>query len=408
MEWYSVPMRTFWNFASAGSLTFGTHSLQQLGPLLLQRGLKRVFVVTDAHLQRAGVVASVTAALQSAHIAFEVFAGGKPEPDVTLAVEAYAAARAFRPEAVLGLGGGSNMDLAKFTGLLLTHGGMPADYFGHERVPGPILPVVCIPTTAGTGSEVSHSTVLTDTANQVKVSTLSRHLRPALALVDPVLTLSCPSKPTADSGIDALTHAIEAFTAIPFDKLDAAPTEPFPYSGRCPMGDVLAAEAIRLVGLHLKDCVMNPSDLAAREGMALAATLAGLAFSNCAVAVVHALEYPIGAAVHVSHGAGNGLLLPYVMRYNLPANPGQFARIAGLLGVATHGISETSAAEAGIAAVEQLRAAIGIPNRLREIGVRQDQLPGFAAKSFEIKRLMRLNPRPPTESDLLAILNAAY
>lgn len=401
-------MRTFWNFASAGSLLFGCNSLQQIGPWLAQRGLKRVFLVTDTQLQSAGIVASVTTALQAANIAFEIFAEGKPEPDVALAIRAYDLARAFQPEAILGLGGGSNMDLAKFAGLLLTHGGAPSDYFGHERVPGPILPVVCIPTTAGTGSEVSHSTVLTDTENHVKVSTLSRHLRPALALVDPLLTLTCPKKPTADSGIDALTHAIEAFTAIPYDRLDAPPSEPFPYSGRSPMGDVLAAEAIRLVGLHLKTCVVNPSDKGAREGMALAATLAGLAFSNCAVAVVHALEYPIGAAVHVSHGAGNGLLLPYVMRYNLPANPGQFARIAALFGVSTQGLSETAAGEAGIAAVEQLRASIGIPNRLREIGVRPEQLSGFAAKSFEIKRLMRLNPRPPTEADLLAILNDAY
>lgn len=401
-------MRTFWNFASAGSLLFGCNSLQQIGPWLTQRGLKRVFLVTDAPLQSAGIVASVATALQATNIAFEIFAEGKPEPDVALAARAYACARTFQPEAILGLGGGSNMDLAKFTGLLLTHGGAPSDYFGHERVPGPILPVVCIPTTAGTGSEVSHSTVLTDTENHVKVSTLSRHLRPALALVDPLLTLTCPKKATADSGIDALTHAIEAFTAVPYDRLDAPPSEPFPYSGRSPMGDVLAAEAIRLVGLHLKTCVLNPSDRAAREGMALAATLAGLAFSNCAVAVVHALEYPIGAAVHVSHGAGNGLLLPYVMRYNLPSNPGQFSRIAALLGVSTQGLGDTAAGEAGIAAVEQLRAAIGIPNRLREIGVRPEQLPGFAAKSFEIKRLMRLNPRPPTEADLLAILNDAY
>jgi alcohol dehydrogenase class IV len=242
----------------------------------------------------------------------------------------------------------------------------------------------------------------------VKVSTLSRHLRPAVAIVDPRLTLSCPRRATADSGIDALTHAIEAFTAVDYTDLDAPPSEPFPYSGRSPMGDILAAEAISLVGKHLEACVHQPENLIAREGMALAATLAGLAFSNCAVAVVHALEYPIGAAVHVSHGAGNGLLLPYVMEFNRPVRESKFARIAALLGAKTEGLTDAEAAVAAIREVERLRHAIGIPGRLREIGVQREQLPGFAKKSFEIKRLMRLNPRPPTEQDLLSILERAF
>jgi alcohol dehydrogenase class IV len=154
--------------------------------------------------------------------------------------------------------------------------------------------------------------------------------------------------------------------------------------------------------------VKKPTNLDAREGMSLAATLAGMAFSNCGVAVVHALEYPIGAAVHCSHGAGNGLLLPYVIRFNLPERPAEFRRIAHLLGEETPGNSDEEAGEICIATIEKLKRDIGIPERLSEIGVTQSQLPEFAKKSFEITRLMKLNPRPPKEEDLLKILKDAY
>ena len=270
------------------------------------------------------------------------------------------------------------------------------------------MPLVCVPTTAGTGSEVSHAAVLTDTQGQTKISSLSHFLRPALAVIDPKLTLTCPPRASADSGIDALTHAIEAYTAVAYNELDVPAEEPFPYDGKQPLGDCLAERAIELIGQHLATVVREPDNLVAREGMALAATLAGLAFSNNAVAVVHALEYPIGGALHCSHGAGNGLLLPYVMRFNLPNRKAEFARIAQLLGEKTEGLSETAAAEKGITAVERLRAAIGIPQRIRELGGTLDQLPTFAKKSFEIKRLMLLNGRQPTEADLLEILQAAY
>jgi alcohol dehydrogenase class IV len=300
------------------------------------------------------------------------------------------------------------MDLAKIVAVLLAHGGEPAKYFGFDNVPGPVLPLVCVPTTAGTGSEVSHAAVLTDKANAIKVSTLSRHLRPAIAVVDPALTDGCPRQVTADSGIDALTHAIEAYTAVDFSDLNAPEGAPVAYEGRFPLGDCLAEKAIALIGEHLVRAVTDGGNQAARDGMALGATLAGLSFSNCAVALVHALEYPIGGAVHVSHGAGNGLLLPYVMRYNLPARQAEFAQIAALLGENVAGLSDSAAAELAVSAVERLRRAIGIPERLRDLGVQRDQLPAFAEKAFAIKRLMDTNPRRPTEADLLAILEQAF
>jgi alcohol dehydrogenase class IV len=403
-----MQRRDFWNFYSAGRIVFGSGVIQRMGQFLLPLKPKNVLIVTDAILDKVGVLAQVEVPLRAAGLDVSVFDGGEPEPSFAVADRAIELALKNRPDVIVGLGGGSNLDLAKIVATVVTHGGTYRDYFGYGKVPGPIMPLVCVPTTAGTGSEVSHAAVLTDTENQTKVSSLSHYLRPWLAVVDPRLTLTCPPRASADSGIDALTHAIEAFTAVRFDELDVPADEPFPYDGKQPIGDCLAERAIELIGQHLANAVHDPENLVAREGMALAATLAGLAFSNNAVAVVHALEYPIGGALHCSHGAGNGLLLPYVMRFNLSNRVPEFARIAQLLGEETTGITELAAAEKAITAVERLRAAIGIPQRIRELGGTEDQLPTFAKKSFEIKRLMLLNGRQPTEGDLLGILRAAY
>lgn len=401
-------MRSFWTFASAGQLTFGRDAINEIGRMIRDRGWSRALIVTDQNLIDAGIVDRVKKPLVDAELEVSVFEGGEAEPSVEAALAAHTSAKAFQPEVIIGLGGGSNMDLAKAAAILHRHGGAPVDYFGYGKVPGPVTPLICVPTTAGTGSEVSHSSVLTDTTNKIKVSTLSPFLRPTRAIVDPKLTVSCPSKATAESGIDALTHAIEAFTAVDHDKLDVPPGEATPYTGRTPMGDLLAQQAIALVGQHLINAVNKPSNLDAREGMALAATLAGMAFSNCGVAVVHALEYPIGAAVHCSHGAGNGLLLPYVMRFNRAERAVEFRQVAHLLGEETTGASDEEAGEICIATIEKLKRDIGIPERLRDIGVVQSQLPELAGKSFEITRLMKLNPRTPTEEGLLGILKDAY
>jgi alcohol dehydrogenase class IV len=306
------------------------------------------------------------------------------------------------------LGGGSNMDLAKFAACVFAHRGRPQDYFGFDRVPGPVLPLVGVPTTAGTGSEVSHAAVLTDTENHVKVSTLSNYLRPSIALVDPALTDGCPRQVTADSGIDALTHAIEGYTATDHDKMQLAPGESVGYEGSFPLTDCIAEKAIELISQHLVTAVEQPENRAARDAMALAATLAGLAFSNAGVALVHALEYPLGGALHCTHGAGNGLLLPFVMQFNLPLRKKKFARIAALLGENVDGMTEQRAAEQAIRAVERLRAAIGIPQRIRDIGGRESQLAEFAAKAYVIKRLRLVNPRMASEDDLLGIYKNAF
>lgn len=403
-----AAMRTSWTFHTAGEFVFGPGAIERLPEILDRLGIQRLLIVTDAVLVRTGMVERVAAHCRAAWRAVEIFDGGLPEPPLHLGVECAERARQVGVDGVLGLGGGSNLDLAKLTALLLSHGGSPTDYVGEDRVPGPILPLICLPTTAGTGSEVSGSAVLTDTVQQMKLGILSQRLRPRVALVDPLLTLSCPPRVTADSGIDALSHAIEAFTAVDNEHFPLPPGERTTYQGRHPFGDMLAEKAIRLVGAHLENAVRDGTNLAAREGMALAASLGGLAFSNVGVAAVHALEYPVGAAVHCSHGAGNGLLLPYVMRFNLPARLPQFAQIAEWLGESTVGLSLEAAAERSIHAVERLKTAIGIPARLRDIGVHESQLPVFAAKAFAVKRILRVNPIFPTQAQLEQILREAF
>jgi alcohol dehydrogenase class IV len=400
--------RETWTFHTAGHLLFGRNAARQLGDIARRLGARRLLIVTDPVLAKAGLVERLRPVFGESQVAAEVFSGGEPEPSLRAAEACIALARQVRPDALLGLGGGSNMDLAKITATVLAHGGRPRDYVGEDKVPGPIQPLVCVPTTAGTGSEVSAAAVLTDTDSQIKVGVLSNFLRPRVAVVDPLLTVSCPPKVTADSGIDALTHAIEAYTAVDNAVFPLPAGERSVYQGRHPLGDCLAEKAIALIGAHLRRAVAHGDDLEAREGMALGATLAGMAFSNVGVAVVHALEYPVGGATHCSHGAGNGLLLPFVMRYNLPARTKEMATIAHLLGEDVTRLSESQAAERAITAVEKLRADIGIPLRLRDLGVAAAQLRPFAEKAFSIQRILRVNPRPVTVADLEGILHAAF
>ncbi|HJZ90499.1 MAG TPA: iron-containing alcohol dehydrogenase [Gemmataceae bacterium] len=398
-------MRTTFTFRSAGNLVFGRDAVREVAGVLDRIGSKRVFVVTDKVLAGVGIVAKVK---DAAGRPVEVFDGGEPEPTLGMVLRCIEAAKAFRPDTIVGLGGGSNMDAAKLAAVVLGHGGDIRDYVGENKVPGPVLPLVCLPTTAGTGSEVSAAAVFTNTDIQLKVSVLSYYLRPVAAIVDPLLTLSCPPKVTADSGIDALTHAIEGFTAVDNATYPLPPRETSVYQGKNPLADMCAEKAITLVGKYLRRAVRDGNDLEAREGMALAATLGGLAFSNAGVALVHAMEYPVGAAVHCSHGAGNGLLLPYVMRYNLLARAEAYGQVAELLGDDTTGHHEAGAAEAAIHAVEELRRDIGIPARLRDIGVKEEMLKAFAEKAFSFKRLMRVNPRYPTQEEIEQVYRAAW
>jgi alcohol dehydrogenase class IV len=395
-------MGATWTFHSAGQIVFGPGAVEQLGGIATRMGLRSVQLVSDPILDSAGIVEKVKKPLREAGIEVLLDLGGEPEPTWQAAMACLAKAREWRPDGIIGVGGGSNMDLAKLTAKCLTHGGEPGDYTGDDRLPGPIMPLVCIPTTAGTGSEVSCADVYTDPRQGIKLGSLSNHLRPRLALVDPLLTHSCPPKVTADSGIDALVHAIEAFTAVDNEAFPLPAGQRSCYQGRHPMGMAMAREAISLAGKHLRRAVAKGTDAEARSGMALAAMYGGLAFSNVGVALVHALEYAVASFVPVSHGAGNGLLLPHVMRFNLPGRERDMVEIARLLG---HGELEPARA---IDSVASLAAEIGIPQRLRDLGVSQDMLAPMAEKTLAMTRILRVNPRQPTVGDLMAILQSAY
>ena len=397
-----------WTFHSAGSLLFGRGAAAKAGEVARRLRADRAFVVTDTTLAGNGVLDAVRGPLQAAGVAVTVFDGCVPEPPSDVVYAATEAARKAAGGLVVGLGGGSNMDTAKLVALLLAHGGTLDDYVGDCRVPGPVGPLLCLPTTAGTGSEVSPAAVYTDTARRMKVSCLSNHLRPSAAIVDPLLTLKCPPKVTADSGIDALTHAIEAYTAVGHDEFVRRPGGETVYQGKNSIADMMAMSCLLHVGRCLRRAVSHPDDLDAREGMALAGTLGGLAFSNAGVALCHALEYPVGAAVHVSHGAGNGLLLPHVMRFNATVAPELIGDMPMYLGSGTYD-GRDDFAEVAVEQVEELCRAVGIPARLRDLGVTEDMLPSFAEKAFAVKRLMRVNPRLPQSADeLLAIYRAAF
>lgn len=401
-------MRDFWNFYSSGRLLYGRGTVHKIGQICKNRDWTKVFIVTDRILVELGLHDAIVQSLEKCGLSFEIFDGGEPEPTVQVAHSAISSAQEFQPDVILGLGGGSNMDLAKIVACGWTHGGHPSDFYGFDKVPGPVCPIICIPTTAGTGSEVTHAAVLTDLDLKLKVSTLSPYFRPALALVDPLLTVSCPSKITAESGMDALTHAIEAYTNVHYYDLPVPEDMEMPYDGKSPIGDIFAEKAIRLIGLHLERAVHHPNDLEAREGMSLAATLAGLAFSNSGVALVHGLEYPLGGEHYCTHGQGNALLLPYMMSFNRSVRKKEMAQIASWLGEETTQLSTEEASHLAISKVESLKKNTGIPLKLRELGVPESELPRFAETTSKIDRLMQLNPRTPSVTELLQILTSAY
>lgn len=396
-----------WQFATAGTIKYGRGCREQLEQVVLQRGL-RPLVVTDSNLMQVGLIQELLALLEASSLQHCVFSGSVAEPAIAIAEEACEVGRAHRADCVIGIGGGSNLDVAKVAATVLKHGGVPSDYFGFDAVPGPVLPMFAIPTTAGTGSEVSHSAVLTDPEKQIKVSTLSQWLRPAVAIVDPALTDSCPPSVTGPSGIDALVHAIEAFTNRDFSQMVDVDPQARAYEGSYPLTRLLASEAIELVGKHLVTACREPDNQASRDAMAQAAMLAGMAFSNSGVGIVHALEYPVGALTHCGHGEGNGLILPHVMKYNRSHRVQAFGRIAALLGVDVTGMSPAEAADRAIVEVETLQERVGIRKRLRDLGLREDQISQVAEKAFAIRRLMDLNPRTPTQQDLESILRSAF
>ncbi|MEM8736705.1 MAG: iron-containing alcohol dehydrogenase, partial [Planctomycetota bacterium] len=262
-------MNSVWQFSCAQSIKFGWGSRHELGGVLRRLGVTRLAVITDKILGDLPPIRSLMDAVPEVIL----FDEGEAEPTIATAKKAVEVARAGGADAVLGIGGGSNIDVAKIVSIVLSHGGRPEDYFGFDRVPSACMPFIAMPTTAGTGSEVSHSAVLTDTEAAVKVSTLSPWLRPTMAIVDPELTVTCPRSVTAESGIDALVHAVEAYTNKSFRDMEGVDPQARAYEGSYPLTKLLAGEAIRLVSDSLIRACNQPEDKRARENMAQAAML---------------------------------------------------------------------------------------------------------------------------------------
>jgi alcohol dehydrogenase class IV len=397
-----------WRFYTAGETIFGRGTVRRTGEVVRRLGAERALLVTDAGLVSAGLHEPVERALSEAGVAVGRFEGGLPKPTVDAVAACADAARERQYDALVALGGGSNIDLAKAVAVVLRYGGSAADYFGPDLVPGPVMPLVAVSTTAGTGSEVSMASVLADPANDRRGAILSNLLRPRAAIYDPMLTVSCPTNVTAEAGIDALTHAIEAYMVVSSDTQLGSPEDVSVYTGRCMLSDLLAERAISQVGQYLRRAVYKAGDLEAREGMHLASLLAGMSFSNAGLTAVHALEYPLGPLTGSTHGAGNGLYLPYVMSYNIPACPRRLANVARLLGENTDGLSDWDAAEWAVEAVQRLKEDIGIPMTLRDVGVKEDQLRPLAEATAQVTRLLQMNPRPLDVDALEKIIRDAY
>jgi len=387
-------------------LVFGAGQRATL-PLYVRPLGQRVLIVTDARLAADPVLAEIEAGLIAAGCAVSVYSGTIAELPAENIAEALAHGKAFGTEVVIGIGGGSCIDAAKVVALLLAHGGKPADYYGELKVPGPVLPLVAIPTTAGTGSEVTPVAVVSDPGRAVEVGIASPHLIPFAAICDPELTWSCPPALTAVSGADALTHAIEAFTTLRRD-ISGTTVHEHVFVGKNVMSDHFALEAIRLIGSSLKQAYDNGADHAARARLMLGATLAGLAFGTAGTAAAHAVQYPVGALTHTPHGAGVAVMMPYVMAFNRDHAEAEMAEIARALGADVTGLDQRSQAQAAIDAVATLFASVGIPKTIRDLGMSADKLAWTAEAALGASRLIKNNPRPLDAASMTLLVNAAY
>jgi alcohol dehydrogenase class IV len=368
---------------------------------------ERALVCTDERFAATTLFADMTKGLEAASI--EVRVHDRVQPDVPRDTVAAGVAEVgdFAADMVIGIGGGSCLDFAKCAALLLSHGGDLPDYYGEFKVPGPTLPVIAVPTTAGTGSEVTPVAVISDPDRTLKVGISSPYLIAAVALCDPDLTLTCPPALTAAVGADALTHAIEAFTAIR--------REPTPglaqrrvFVGKSALTDHHALLAIGLIGRSLEAAVKDGKNEQARADVMLAALAAGCAFGTAGTAAAHAIQYPVGALTHTAHGLGVACVLPYVLTYNRPAREAELAAVGAALGVCHDGQSTRQAADAAIAEVKRIFDAIGIKPTLQALGLARDQLDWSAEQAVGIDRLIKNNPRPFDLEAMKHLMQAAY
>lgn len=372
---------------------FGAGSRKVIAEEVAKRGYKKALVVTDKDLVKFGVAAQVTDVLKAAGIPFEMFDEVKPNPTVKNVKNGIAAFKAAGADFIVAIGGGSSMDTSKAVGIIINNPEF-ADVTSLEGVANTkkkSVPVIALPTTAGTAAEVTINYVITDEENVKKMVCVDPNDIPTLAIIDPELMLSMPRGLTAATGMDALTHAIEGLITL----------------GAWEMSDMFEIKAIEMIAKWLPKAVENPSDIEARDGMATAQYIAGMAFSNVGLGLVHGMAHPLGAYYDIPHGVANALLLPFVMEYNKEAAKAKYRTIAEAMGVDTSSMSDDEAADAAVKAVKDLAIRVRIPQHLSEIGVPESGLPTLAQAAFN-DVCTPGNPRQTNVEEILAIYKKAF
>jgi alcohol dehydrogenase class IV len=385
------------------SVVFGSGQRKAIG--LMTAGIgKRALVCTDARMGQDELFKAIIADIKANGVEVQVYdrtEADLPMEGISNCVKEYAD---YKPDVVLGIGGGSCMDMAKCVAVLLQHGGTLRDYYGENKIPGPVAPVIAVPTTSGTGSEVTPVAVIADTERGTKVGISSPYLIPRVAVCDPELTLTCPPGLTAVSGADALTHAIESYTAARRE-VTADLTVKNVFVGKNALSDMFGLLALKNIFAALPTAVKDGKNLAAREQMMLASLAAGCAFGAAGTAAAHAIQYPVGNETHTPHGMGVALLMPYVMEFNRPNCVGAFAEIGRAIGLTG---SEDELSRKLIDAVANLLKEIKIPVTLKELGLPEDKQDWTAENAIGAARLVNNNPRKLDLDAIKAITRAAY
>lgn len=370
-------------------IVFGDGCAPQCAGYLAQRGVKRVLLVSSTPVLPA--IRSVLDALKQHGVEFLQAPPVDCEPTRQLFENIFSGVRGEKIEGVLGIGGGSVIDVAKLLAALLRGQQTASEVFGINQLRGRDLALVCLPTTAGTGAEVSPNAILLDEADELKKGVVSPHLVPDAAFVDPLLTLTVPSGVTAATGLDALTHCVEAFA------------NKFAH----PIVDAYALEGIKLISANLVRAVRNGGDVEARTALSLGSLYGGLCLGPVNTAAVHALAYPLGGRFHIAHGVSNAVLLPHVLRFNCSAAPERYMEVAVALGVECNGSPLTTAGH-GVEFLSQLSRDCGVPQTLSELKIPRDAIPAMAKAAMQVTRLLKNNLRPLTEADAVQIYESAY
>lgn len=381
----------------------GYGSRAQLPEIVTVHG-RRALLVVDPFLVGTPLLQEMLAALSGRGVAARVYAEIVPELPIDTLDTAATQARDHQADVIVAIGGGSTLDAAKLVALLLSHEGPLPRYYGENLVPGPVVPVIALPTTAGTGSEVTPIAVVTDPGRELKVGISSPFLIPEAALVDPELTLGAPAAVTAFSGIDALVHAIESYTGRALDPVWPATTPVF--TGRNVLAEPAALRAAALLGPWLPVAVDDPGDRPARARVAEGALLAGIAFGSTGTHLCHAVQYAIGAMTKTPHGLGTGLMLPYVID-TIRHVPDVAVRLADI-GAALEPSATPATAQRTLDRVVEINRAIGVPATLAEIGIGRDRLPQVADLTLASARLLAIAPVEPTRELLLDLLDRAH